>query len=405
VTLPRKAGLAALAVGTLTAAGVVFATQSDAATTPAATTPAAAASCGAFYDDFSYSSRTDAAFSSNGWVARSESGGPGVAGAAWSADNITFPTVDGQKVAQLTSSTDGSSSGTVQSELRSSQLRFQDGTYASRIKFQDTPASGSDGDHINETYFVIGPPQRYNYDPQYSELDFSEYLPNGGWGVSGPIDYETSWNGYQEDPWDPRNAHSSQNGSLDGWHTLVSQVGGGHVKYYIDGTLVGDHTVDDQTHSLPVYPRVPMTLSYNLWFIDTAGHAGGTSTYKESVDWTYYAKNATLTPDQAVTQANAVRGSGSSHQDTLSTTCTTPTTPPTTTPPTTTPPTTPPTTAPTTAPPTGPANCANAPAWDWSTVYLAGQTVTHNGHLWQANWWTQGSEPGLTAQWKDLGRC
>jgi len=392
--LSRKAVLAVLAAGTLTAGGVLFAaTQSEAATV--------AASCGAFFDDFSYGSRTDAAFTGNGWVARSEAGGPGVSGATWSADNITFPTVDGQKVAQLTSSTDGSSGGTVQSELRTAQLRFQDGTYASRIKFQDTPASGSDGDHINETYFVIGPPQRYNYDPQYSELDFSEYLPNGGWGATGPIDYETSWNGYQEDPWDPRNAHSSQNQSLDGWHTLVSQVGGGHVKYYLDGTLVGDHTVDDQTHSLPVYPRVPMTLSYNLWFIDTAGHTSGTSTYKESVDWTYYAKNTTLSPAQAVAAATAVRSSGASHQDTLdSSTCTTP---PTTAP--TTALTTPPTTAPTTAPPTGPANCSNAPAWSWSSVYTAGQTVTHNGHLWQANWWTQGSEPGLTAQWKDLGPC
>ena len=392
--LSRKAVLAVLAAGTLTAGGVLFAaTQSEAATV--------AASCGAFFDDFSYGSRTDAAFTGNGWVARSEAGGPGVSGATWSADNITFPTVDGQKVAQLTSSTDGSSGGTVQSELRTAQLRFQDGTYASRIKFQDTPAGGSDGDHINETYFVIGPPQRYNYDPQYSELDFSEYLPNGGWGATGPIDYETSWNGYQEDPWDPRNAHSSQNQSLDGWHTLVSQVGGGHVKYYLDGTLVGDHTVDDQTHSLPVYPRVPMTLSYNLWFIDTAGHTSGTSTYKESVDWTYYAKNTTLSPAQAVAAATAVRSSGASHQDTLdSSTCTTP---PTTAP--TTALTTPPTTAPTTAPPTGPANCSNAPAWSWSSVYTAGQTVTHNGHLWQANWWTQGSEPGLTAQWKDLGPC
>jgi hypothetical protein len=166
------------------------------------------------------------------------------------------------------------------------------------------------------------------------------------------------------------------------------------VKYYIDGTLVGDHTVDDQTHSLPVYPRVPMTLNYNLWFIDTAGHTSGTSTYKESVDWTYYAKNATLSPADAVAQATAVRGSGASHQDTLdSSTCST------------TPPTTAPTTPPTTAPPTGPVNCSNAPTWNWSTVYLGGQKATHNGHLWQANWWTQGSEPGLTAQWKDLGPC
>jgi hypothetical protein len=26
-------------------------------------------------------------------------------------------------------------------------------------------------------------------------------------------------------------------------------------------------------------------------------------------------------------------------------------------------------------------------------------------HLWRARWWTQGSEPGWTGQWEDLGRC
>ena len=55
--VPTKAALTVFAAGALTAAGVVFAAQSD-----AATTPAAAASCGVFYDDFSYNSRTDAAF-------------------------------------------------------------------------------------------------------------------------------------------------------------------------------------------------------------------------------------------------------------------------------------------------------------------------------------------------------
>jgi hypothetical protein len=367
-----------------------------------AVTDASAATGCAFFDDFAYSSRTDPAFASNGWTARSSAGGPGVPGATWSAGNITFPTVDGQKAAQLTGSTDGSAGGTVQAEFAQTQQRFFNGTYASRIKFQDTPASGTDGDHVNETYFTVGPAQRYNYDPLYSELDFSEYLPNGGWGVSGPTDYETSWNGFQEDPWAPHNAHSQQDRSLDGWHTVVSQVGGGHVKYFIDGALVGDQTVDDQTGTYPVYPRVPMTLNYNLWFIDTAGHAGGTSTYQEAVDWTYYVKDATVTPADMLTRAGAYRSAGTTHDDTLNGSCstTTPTTPATTTP------TTPPTTAPTTPPTsTPPANCAAAREWDWGTVYLGGQRVKHNGHLWQANWWTQGSEPGLTAQWRDLGAC
>ena len=34
-------------------------------------------------------------------------------------------------------------------------------------------------------------------DPTYSELDISEYLPNGGWGETGPINYQTSWYTYR----------------------------------------------------------------------------------------------------------------------------------------------------------------------------------------------------------------
>jgi len=26
-------------------------------------------------------------------------------------------------------------------------------------------------------------------------------------------------------------------------------------------------------------------------------------------------------------------------------------------------------------------------------------------HLWRAKYWTQGSEPGWTDQWQDLGAC
>jgi chitodextrinase len=64
--------------------------------------------------------------------------------------------------------------------------------------------------------------------------------------------------------------------------------------------------------------------------------------------------------------------------------------------------------------------CWTAPEWSISAVYVAGNTVKHersangdpNGppsgqgkHLWRAKWWTQGSEPGWTANWEDLGRC
>jgi hypothetical protein len=300
-TRTRTAATAAvvtLAAAALTAAGVATAQNSS-----------AAVSCGSLFDDFSYSSRTDPALGANGWSVRTESGGPGVPGARWSADNITFPTSDGQKVAQLTGTTNGTGSGTTQAEFLTRDRKFMEGTYLARVKFADAPVSGSDGDHINETFFTISP-LAAPMDPTYSELDFSEYLPNGGWGGSGPTNYETTWYTYQADPWVADNQSSQQTRSLAGWHDVMATVGDGHVKYYIDGALVGDH-------SGKYYPRQNMVLEFNQWFIDTAGHSGGTSTWQEQVDYVYHAKKQVLTPAQVSAQVSAYRSSGVSHADTV----------------------------------------------------------------------------------------
>ncbi|TCC28372.1 hypothetical protein E0H50_29100 [Kribbella sindirgiensis] len=58
-------------------------------------------------------------------------------------------------------------------------------------------------------------------------------------------------------------------------------------------------------------------------------------------------------------------------------------------------------------PPTSPpsADYVDAVAWNWGTVYLEGQRAKHKSKLWPVNWWTQGSEPGLTAQWSEVGPC
>ncbi|MFG1604097.1 glycosyl hydrolase [Actinoplanes sp. NPDC049265] len=363
--------------------------------------PAAAADCGQIFDDFAYSSSSDSALTSHGWVPRSYQGGPGVAGANWSPANITFPTADGQKVMQLTSYTDGTAGGTGHAELYSAQKRYFEGTYASRVKFSDAPASGTDGDHINETFFTISP-LAYDLDPTYSEMDVSEYLPNGGWGETGPINYQTTWYTYRNEPWFADNVHSEQRSSLNGWHDLAVQVAGGHVKYFIDGVLVGDH-------SGKYYPRQTMTINWNQWFIDLATHSGGRATYVQQVDYLLHAKNAVLSPAQVTAKVNSYRGAGRTFEDTIAGDCgsTPPTDPPTG-------PTDPPSDQP---PATG---CDDAPAWAFSSVYTAGNLVKHersrngdpNGpksgdglHLWKARYWTQGSEPGWTQQWDDLGRC
>lgn len=56
----------------------------------------------------------------------------------------------------------------------------------------------------------------------------------------------------------------------------------------------------------------------------------------------------------------------------------------------------------------GTGHVCTAPAWAAATVYTGGNQVSHKGHTWKAQWWTQGEEPGTTGQWgvwTDLGAC
>jgi hypothetical protein len=382
-------------LGGAAAAGLLAAVAGIAVLSAAA--PAAAAPCGALFDDFTYSSSSDPAIAARNWTVRTNAGGPGVPGAAWPASNVTFPTVDGQKVLQLAAATDGTAGGTSHAEMLH-QRKFFEGTYAARVKFADTPVSGNDGDHLVETFFTITPLDR-PLDPNYGEIDF-EYLPNGGWGEQGPIFYQTTWETYQNEPWQAVNTHTEQRQSFNGWHNLQFTVSAGRVKYFVDGVQVADH--GDQ-----YYPETNMSINFNLWFIDLATHTGGRAVYHQQVDWLYYAGSEALTPAQVATRVSGLRSAGTAHTDTVGNgNC--PTNPPTQNP--TNPPTQNPTNPPTQNPTVPPANCSGAPAWNWGTVYLEGQRVRHPNrqgqpHLWQANWWTQGSEPGWTAQWRDVGAC
>jgi hypothetical protein len=308
----RKLRITATAVVLAALATAGASTAANARTGPEKATKLAA--CGAFFDDFNYSSRTDPNFTGHDWTVRTGGGGPGIEG-TWTASNVTFPVVDGQKSLQLRAATNGTVGGTTQAQVQQNQERFFEGTYATRFKFSDTPASGADGDHVNQTFYTISPLD-YDWEPTYSELDVSEYLPNGGWGETGPVDFITSWNTYQADPFDGWRISAARRFSHAGWHTLVATVGGGHVKYYIDGSLAADHTTDGNGHS--VYPRRPMTLNYNEWFIDLDGHSGSTSTWLQSADWVYYAKNEVLSPATATARVNSYRSAGTTHADTIS---------------------------------------------------------------------------------------
>ncbi len=279
--------------------------------TPGGPTPTPASSA-VLFDDFNYTSNTDPNLATMSWILRNvQNEGPGIAGATWSPNNISFlddPNNSSNRLVQLQSTTGGTGATTSEAEL-SLPIKFFEGTYATRIFFNDTPVSGADGDHVVTTFFTICVPcLTYNLDPNYRENDF-EYLPNGGWGVTGPIMYMTTWDTFQEKPWKAVNVQNNIKASYAGWHQLLMQVSGGHVKYYIDGSLVADH-------SGIYYPEGPMSINYNLWFIDGTG-ASGTRVYQQRMDWLYFAKDVVLSPSEVDTVVANYRAQNVKRIDTV----------------------------------------------------------------------------------------
>src|SRR5688572_20877830 len=158
------------------------------------------------FDDFSYSTLDE--MTANGWVVRSGSGWPGVTGATFRPENVSFvdyPDQNGNRLLRMTSSTDGTSENTYQTQV-CHQRKYHEGTYAARVRFSDEPISGRDGDQIVETFYTITP-YLQPLDPDYSEMDY-EYLPNGGWGVAEPTFYTTTWETVQIEPWNADNTSS-----------------------------------------------------------------------------------------------------------------------------------------------------------------------------------------------------
>ena len=263
----------------------------------------------ALFDDFSYTSSSDAALQQHGWTVKSGQGGPGVAGATWAPQDITFPADGSNRVMNLRLTTDGTASGTHETELQTTARKFKNGTYAARVRFDDTATGGPDGDHIVQTFFTFTPLDS-PMDPDYSEQDF-EYLPNGGWGETQSVMYETSWETYNPDPWNAVNTHGQQYGSLDGWHDLQLTVDGSSITYSIDGQTVA-------AHGEPYLPETPQWIDFNHWLIDLAGQTGSTPrSYDEQVDYVLFVKDQSLTPAQVSARVAGYRSAGTSFTDTV----------------------------------------------------------------------------------------
>jgi hypothetical protein len=261
------------------------------------------------FDDFSYSTRDEMLV--NGWVIRNGSGWPGVPAATFRSENVTFvdyPDQTQNRLLRMTSSTDGTSEHTYQTQI-CQQRKYLEGTYAARVRFSDEPASGIDGDQVVQTFYTITPYDK-PLNPDYSEMDY-EYLPNGGWGRAELTFYVTTWETVQIEPWNADNTSNSVQGSLAGWHTLVTQVVGGTVRYFVDGKLIAQHGGE-------YYPEAPMSINFNLWFIDGGlVQAEGVREYQEDIDWVFHEAGVLLMPDEVNARIVKLRNDSVKFQDTV----------------------------------------------------------------------------------------
>ncbi|MGW7274398.1 cellulose binding domain-containing protein [Streptomyces sp. NPDC054864] len=261
------------------------------------------------FDDFNYTKHDDPAISAHGWNVRSNSGGPGVPGATWAPQNVTFSASGGNSVMNLETSTAGTGASTKQTEVLTKATKFKNGTYAARVKFSDAPRSGPDGDHLVQTFFTINDLKAPMAD-DYAEYDF-EYLPNGGWGEPSNILYTTSWETYNPDPWQAVNQHTESRQSYAGWHDLVVTIDDNSIKYYVDGQPFG-------THEAAYLPERPMSINFNQWLIDLAGQTSTTPrAYDQQVDYVLHVKDQVLTPAQVAAKVAAYRSAGTAFEDTV----------------------------------------------------------------------------------------
>jgi hypothetical protein len=278
--------------------------------TSAARRPAARKAPRVLFDDFSYSDHDRLA--GNGWIVRTVAGWPGVPGATWRKEGVSFlddPDRPGNRILRMTSSTDGTGANTNQTQI-CHQRKYLEGTYAARVRFTDAPVSGPDGDQLVQSFYTISP-LKAPMDLDYSELDF-EYLPNGGWGIDGTTLYATTWETFSPEPnWKKDNVFTTAGGGHAGWRTLVTQVARGKVRYFVDGKLFAEHGGE-------YYPESAMSINFNLWFIkDGAVAAGDVRQYHEDIDWVFHQAGAVLSPEEVEASVAAMRRRGVKFRDTV----------------------------------------------------------------------------------------
>ncbi len=292
------------------------------------------------FDDFSYTSRP--AWETDGWKARTAKGAPGIPDASWNPAGVSFvddPALPGNRLMRLTAEM-----GAAASQVEVCQQRkYLEGTYAARVRFTPgfaeverggdqagrggepgspgaAPAAEAGGRGVLSAAealreqavesFSMTTPYSAAVDPDFSTMDL-EYLPRGGWGLSAGSLTATSWAARRLQPVEALTPASGLSGVNSGWRILLIQVDSGQVKYFVDG-------VEIAVHVPPNHPDSPMSIGFDLWFIDNGRlRAEDLHTYVEDVDWVFHAADVVMDTTDVLGQVAGLRSRGVSFVDSV----------------------------------------------------------------------------------------
>ncbi|MFT7722955.1 MAG: glycoside hydrolase family 16 protein [Roseateles sp.] len=257
---------------------------------------AANAAAGEFFDDFSQPDT--AALRASGWVLRDGGGHPGLPGTRFAPGQVSV--ADGQLKLRL--DTDGTAAGTAQPQLCAAR-KFLWGTTTARVRLRDTATR----DTVVQAFYLAGP-LRYDFDPEFSEVDF-EYLPHGGWGAPDTRLYGVAWHTVRVNPFLPFNSSGQHKGSHDGWQLLTVQVEAGRVRHYANDKLLNEAA----GRNVPVKP---MAISFSHW-LSGGATPGAARAHEFEVDWVLHAQGQVLSPAAMQARAAELQRQGVARRDTV----------------------------------------------------------------------------------------
>mgnify|MGYP003423222538 FL=1 len=212
------------------------------------------------------------------------------------------------------------------------------------------------------------------------------------------------------------NGAASQISALEAFHTILMNTFGwdSATAYAHEGVSmmngrsdVGEYFYPADFDAVLTYATSHRLSRYTFWSVNRDrqcptdnGTTSGTCSSVQQADWAFTRFTAkfgrgtpppTTAPTTSPTSSPKPTGSGSPTTSPKPTGTTSPTSPTTSPKP--------------TGTPTPTAGTCPA-AWNASTAYTTGSTVSYNGHVWTARWWTYNDTPGGAAGvWTDGGAC